>query len=171
MLSAYRVLDLTDDRLTMTIGDEEVADWAREGMRISALPDGFHIRAEGEAIVLEVEDNGRGIPADHLEGLFDPAFHVDRGRLSTTHWGLFITRTIVADHGGHIELDSKEGQGTTVRILLPVIANRQSECGGCSSHLTRNADGLVQAAEVTVNEFASCPGAILSQHGRPALHH
>ncbi len=51
------VLDLTDDRLTMTIGDEEVADWAREGMRISALPDGFHIRAEGEAIVLEVEDD------------------------------------------------------------------------------------------------------------------
>jgi hypothetical protein len=41
----------------MTIGDEEVADWAREGMRISALPDGFHIRAEGEAIVLEVEDD------------------------------------------------------------------------------------------------------------------
>jgi len=89
-------------------------------------------QARNGEIVLEVEDNGRGIPADHLEGLFDPAFHVDRGRVSTTHWGLFITRTIVTDHGGHIELDSKEGQGTTVRILLPVIANRQSECGGCS---------------------------------------
>jgi signal transduction histidine kinase len=83
-------------------------------------------------IVLEVEDNGRGIPAHHMEELFDPAFHVDRGRVSTTHWGLFITRTIVSDHGGHIELDSKEGQGTTVRILLPVAASRQSECGGCS---------------------------------------
>ena len=51
------VVDLTDDRLTMTIGEEEVAAWAREGMRISALPDGFHIRAEGESVVLDVEDD------------------------------------------------------------------------------------------------------------------
>ena len=51
------VVDLTDDRLTITIGHEEVADWARETMRISALPDGFHIQADGEAVVLNVEDD------------------------------------------------------------------------------------------------------------------
>lgn len=50
-------LDLTDDRMTMSIGGEEVADWARSEMRISAMPDGFHIRAEGEAIILDVEDD------------------------------------------------------------------------------------------------------------------
>lgn len=53
------VVDLTDDRMTMSIGEEEVADWARSEMRISALPDGFHIRAEGEAIVLDVEEDAR----------------------------------------------------------------------------------------------------------------
>lgn len=53
------VVDLTGDRLTMTIGDEEVADWGRDEMRIAALPDGFHIRAEGEAIVLDVTDDAR----------------------------------------------------------------------------------------------------------------
>ena len=53
------VVDLTDDRLVMTIGEEEVADWARDEMRISALPDGFHIRAEGESIVLIVEDDAQ----------------------------------------------------------------------------------------------------------------
>lgn len=51
------LVDLTDDRLTMTIGEEEVADWERNEMRVSALPDGFHIRAEGEAVVLDVEDD------------------------------------------------------------------------------------------------------------------
>jgi hypothetical protein len=51
------VVDLTDDKLTMTIGEQEVAAWQREGMRIQALPDGFHIRAEGEAIVLDVTDD------------------------------------------------------------------------------------------------------------------
>lgn len=53
------VVDLTDDRLTMSIGEEEVADWARGEMRVQALPDGFHIRAEGEAVVLDVSDDAR----------------------------------------------------------------------------------------------------------------
>lgn len=53
------VVDLTDNRLTMTIGEQEVAAWAREEMRISAMPDGFHIRAEGEAIILDVSDEAR----------------------------------------------------------------------------------------------------------------
>jgi hypothetical protein len=53
------VVDLTGDRLTMSIGDQEVADWARDEMRISALPDGFHIRAEGESIVLDVTEDAR----------------------------------------------------------------------------------------------------------------
>ena len=51
------VVDLTDERLRMTIGEDEVADWERAGMRISALPDGFHISAEGEAVILDVEDD------------------------------------------------------------------------------------------------------------------
>jgi len=53
------VVDLTDDRITLSIGTQEVADWAREGMRIQALPDGFHIRADGEAVILDVRDEAR----------------------------------------------------------------------------------------------------------------
>lgn len=51
------VVDLTEGRLTMTVGEEEVADWSREEMRVQAMPDGFHIQAEGEAIVLDVSDD------------------------------------------------------------------------------------------------------------------
>lgn len=53
------VLDLSDDALKLSVGDEELASWKREEMRISALPDGFHIRAEGEAIVLDVTEDAR----------------------------------------------------------------------------------------------------------------
>lgn len=53
------VVDLTDDRFTMSVGDQEVADWRRDEMRISALPDGFHIMAEGEAIILDVTNEAR----------------------------------------------------------------------------------------------------------------
>ena len=89
--------------------------------------------ARNGEIILEVQDNGRGIPAEQMEELFEPAFRVDQGRVATAHWGLFTTRTIITEHGGHIEFDSKEGQGTTARILLPVAANPQSECAGCSA--------------------------------------
>ena len=53
------VVDLTGDRVTLSIGEEEVADWAKDGMRIQALPDGFHIMADGEAVVLDVDDDAR----------------------------------------------------------------------------------------------------------------
>ncbi len=52
-------LDLTDDHLRMRVGDEEVADWAKDQMRVSAMQDGFHIRAEGEAIILDVTEDAR----------------------------------------------------------------------------------------------------------------
>lgn len=52
-------VDLTDDRLRMSISGEEVADWARDEMRINALPDGFHIRAEGESVILDVAEDAR----------------------------------------------------------------------------------------------------------------
>lgn len=53
------LVDLTDDRLTMKVGTEDVAVWERDEMRVSAMPDGFHIRAEGEAIILDVSDDAR----------------------------------------------------------------------------------------------------------------
>jgi len=53
------VVDLTDERLIMSIGSEEVATWPRDEMRVQALPDGFHIRAEGEAVILDVSEDAR----------------------------------------------------------------------------------------------------------------
>lgn len=53
------VVDLTGDRITLSIGEEEIADWSKDQMRIQALPDGFHIRAEGEAVILDVTEDAR----------------------------------------------------------------------------------------------------------------
>lgn len=51
------VVDVVEDHLHMRVGDQEVADWARDDMRVDALPDGFHIRVDGESIVLDVSDD------------------------------------------------------------------------------------------------------------------
>ncbi|MDX1469401.1 MAG: hypothetical protein R3258_08660 [Acidimicrobiia bacterium] len=48
-------VDLTDDQIVMLVGTDELAAWPRSGLRINALPDGFHIRAEGEVVVVNVD--------------------------------------------------------------------------------------------------------------------
>lgn len=51
-------IDLDGERMKVVAGDVEVADWALDDVRISALVDGFHIRAQGEAAVLDVREDG-----------------------------------------------------------------------------------------------------------------
>ena len=66
----------------------------------------------------DVSDTGHGIPSDLRENIFRSFFTtkaVDKG----TGLGLSIVRGIVEDHGGQIELTSREGCGTTFSVLLP----------------------------------------------------
>lgn len=51
-------IDLNGERLKVAAGEVEIADWSLEEIRVAALQDGFHVRAEGEEVVLEVEDDG-----------------------------------------------------------------------------------------------------------------
>ena len=52
-------VDLTGERMTVTAGESRVADWVLAEIMISSLPDGFHIKAEGEEVILNVADKGR----------------------------------------------------------------------------------------------------------------
>lgn len=52
-------VDLTDDNIVLRIGEERVADWSRDHTRVTALSDGFHLRAEGERVVLDVTEDAR----------------------------------------------------------------------------------------------------------------
>jgi signal transduction histidine kinase len=70
-------------------------------------------------VEVTVEDNGKGLSAEELANIFDPAFKVKDGRVSTGNWGLFSSRQIVREHGGDIEIQSTPGKGTTVRVILP----------------------------------------------------
>jgi PAS domain S-box-containing protein len=86
----------------------------RPGGRIRARTyrrDGF--------FVIEVADNGCGIDPQHLPRLFDPFFttkNVGEGM----GLGLSISHNIVAAHNGRIEVESRPGQGTCFRVLLPL---------------------------------------------------
>jgi signal transduction histidine kinase len=79
-------------------------------------------QANNGAIVVEVRDNGRGIEPERLERLFEPEFRVERDRVTTANWGLFVSRAIASEHRGRLELESEPGRGTTARLLLPFAA-------------------------------------------------
>ncbi len=76
--------------------------------------------AESSEILMEIEDDGCGIPPARLANLFEPSFKSENGRVSASNWGLFVSRGIVTGHGGRIEIESEEGKGTVARIRLPV---------------------------------------------------
>lgn len=79
------------------------------------------VKAEEQSSVITVEDSGIGIPAADLDRVFERFYRVDKshsGTVSGTGLGLSIVKHGVAYHSGKTELQSTEGKGTTVRVIL-----------------------------------------------------
>ncbi len=51
------LIDLTDERMTVTAGPTEIGDWERSALLINAQQDGFHMRVEGEEVILDVTND------------------------------------------------------------------------------------------------------------------
>jgi two-component system sensor histidine kinase PilS (NtrC family) len=112
---------------------------ATNGLR--AMAGGGHLRLsvtseqapEGdEWVVLAVQDEGCGIPAEHLDGIFQPFWSsFERG----TGLGLAIVHRVVTDYNGAINVSSEVGVGTIMSVRLPALAGitaAPAESGGTS---------------------------------------
>jgi signal transduction histidine kinase len=71
-----------------------------------------------DAVEVTVTDTGHGMSAEDIRTAFEPYFSTKDTGLGL---GLALTRKIVEDHGGVIRLESTPGQGTSVRITLPLV--------------------------------------------------
>ncbi|MCP3986253.1 MAG: PAS domain S-box protein [bacterium] len=90
---------------------------------VDAMPDGgtlaVQLRPVGDhEVEVRVRDDGAGIPAADLERIFEP-FFTTKQRGEGTGLGLVVSKSIVVDHGGSIEVSSGPGSGTEFRIRLP----------------------------------------------------
>jgi two-component system NtrC family sensor kinase len=74
----------------------------------------------GVEAVVEVRDNGMGIAREHLKSIFDPFYSTKEAGIGL---GLPISLGIVERHGGTLEILSKEGEGTTAIVELPLGSN------------------------------------------------
>ncbi|MGE4558967.1 MAG: nitrogen regulation protein NR(II) [Desulfobulbus sp.] len=89
---------------------------------IQAMPEGGALlietgTADPEQVFVGLTDTGIGIAPEKLEQIFTP-FYTDKNR--GTGLGLTIAKNIIEKHGGHVEVSSHPGEGSTFRIFLPL---------------------------------------------------
>lgn len=95
---------------------------------IKYTPDGGRIdvmaNASDDELTVRVKDTGIGIPEEDVPHLFERFYRVEKSRTSETGGtglGLAIAKEIVEAHGGSISIESKQGEGSTVTICLPLV--------------------------------------------------
>jgi two-component system sensor histidine kinase PilS (NtrC family) len=119
--------DLPEEPLMALADAEGVRQvfWDLSRNALKAMPDGGTLRAEmrhasGDRVRVTFTDTGRGMSPAQVERLFEPFSSSTTGG---TGLGLSIVYQIIRDHGGTINVRSREGHGTTITIELPAKQN------------------------------------------------
>ena len=76
-----------------------------------------------DEVIVTTRDSGPGIPAEHLQNIFNPFVQLSSGigrKAGGTGLGLAISRRIVEGHGGRIWVESKVDEGSAFSIALPL---------------------------------------------------
>lgn len=92
---------------------------------VEAMPFGgkltVTVEKQDDFAKITVKDTGIGIPKDNLSKIGDPFFTTKE---NGTGMGLMISFKIIQSHNGKLEIDSKENEGTTLTVLMPLYKNR-----------------------------------------------
>jgi two-component system phosphate regulon sensor histidine kinase PhoR len=94
------------------------------GIKYSKTDSGIRVSVfrEREEVFIEVKDKGIGIPAEHIDRIFERFYRVDKARSREeggTGLGLSIVRHIALLHSGNVEVESHAGEGSVFRLRLP----------------------------------------------------
>ncbi len=111
-------------RLHLALANEELGERAKADLKA------------GRYLRLTLTDTGSGIPAAQLDKIFDPYFTTKK---SGNGLGLATVFTIVRRHGGHVEVESEVGRGTTFRLWLPASDATEATAPSLQFASTRSA--------------------------------
>jgi len=104
---------------------QAVVNLLDNGIKYSGKDSQITVRAykEEEQLIIEVKDKGIGIPAEHIDRIFERFYRADRSRsreAGGTGLGLSIVRHIALLHRGEVEAESHTGEGSIFRLKLPI---------------------------------------------------
>jgi signal transduction histidine kinase len=101
---------------------------------IQSMPSGgkIHLKTttikDKKILLVECQDEGVGIPQEHLTRVFDPFFTTrDHGVEKSSGLGLSIVSSLIHAHHGEVDIDSQPGEGTTVRMFIPTQKKHPSK--------------------------------------------
>jgi PAS domain S-box-containing protein len=125
---------LSDVWLNMLLNARDALS-GREGAEIRVKS---ALIVDGNGIMITIQDNGQGIPQEHLDRIFDPFFTT---KVRGHGLGLPLCYEVIRRHKGSITVDSREGVGTTMQITLPLerpperpTQGKESDNGAYSHH-------------------------------------
>ena len=126
MLDSFRPITAQADRTKLTLAVSNLVENAIKYNR----PEGGWVRvslnADHKYFYITVADNGIGIPEEALNHIFERFYRVDKSHsreIGGTGLGLAITRSAVIMHRGAIRVYSKENEGATFSVRIPLVYN------------------------------------------------
>ncbi len=122
---------------------DNAVKYSKKGQKVTVKS---YLNKEGE-VETTIQDSGVGIPESVLPNLFEKFYrsHRSRTQVGGTGLGLYLSKTIVDAHGGHIWVRSKEGQGSTFGFtVLPYAKLAEEQKTGDNNDITRGAHGWIK---------------------------
>lgn len=102
-----------------------------------------HMWMQNNQVVVEILDQGVGIPAEEIDKIFEPFYRVQRGNeTGGCGLGLYLVRHAMESHGGRIEVLSEVGKGSRFRLFFPI---------GGQAGKSRDTSGNYQVAQARAN--------------------
>jgi signal transduction histidine kinase len=100
---------------------EVMTNLLSNGLKFSETPVQFNVTAKHDSLVMEVRDNGIGIPADEQEKVFETLYRASNNdEVRGNGLGLAIVRDYVTLIGGTVQLQSKLNEGTNITVSIPL---------------------------------------------------
>lgn len=126
---------------------------------VQAIPEGqrevhrvtLRTRQRDDTVEVIVRDTGKGIPASVLPHIFDP-FYTTKSKDDGTGLGLSITRSVIAGMGGTIEVESREGEGATFILRLPVAERVERPVGSVGMLTVDGSDSSASDRRVVLED-------------------
>ena len=92
--------------------------------------------AEFSEVVVEVQDNGIGIPAEEKEKIFQPFYRVAKGNeKGGCGLGLYLVDQVMREHGGRVEVESEVNQGSRFRLVFPISGSKRERIKKQKGHV------------------------------------